>query len=297
MKNQKKAYLFAGLAVLLWSTAASAFKLTLHYANFNQLLFFSSLTSLIVIFIFILAQKKLDKLFTIKNISLFILLGFLNPFLYYLILFKAYSLIPAQLAQPLNFMWPIMIVIISIPMLKQKISLKSISSIFISFLGVIIISTKGNIASLTFDNPFGIALVLFSSIVWALFWILSIKMHTDSLIKLFYSFLFGTIFAFIYSILFAKFTLPSMYGILGSIYIGFFEMGITFIVWYNALKLSSSTAKVNNLIYMTPFLSLIFIALLVKEKLLPSTFVGLIFILAGIIFQNVKLKRKSIGKE
>lgn len=290
MKNQKKAYLFAVLAVLLWSTSASAFKLTLHYANFNQLLFFSSLTSLIVIFIFIIGQKKLNDLFTIKSIIPFILLGFLNPFLYYLVLFKAYSLIPAQLAQPLNFVWPIMTVIVSIPLLKQKISFKSITAIFISFLGVIIISTKGHFTSLTFDNPIGIILALSSSIVWALFWIISIKMRTNSLVKLFYSFLFGTIFVFIYSVLFTKFTLPSMYGILGSIYIGLFEMGITFIVWYNALKLSSSTVKVNNLVYITPFLSLFFIALIVKEKILPSTFIGLIFILIGIIFQNIGKK-------
>jgi drug/metabolite transporter (DMT)-like permease len=33
--------------------------------------------------------------------------GALNPFGYYLILFKAYSLLPAQLAQPLNMIWPV----------------------------------------------------------------------------------------------------------------------------------------------------------------------------------------------
>ena len=294
MKNQEKAYIFAILAILLWSTSASAFKLTLRYANFNQLLFLSSLTSLIVIFVVIIAQRKMPELFKIRSILPFILLGFLNPFLYYLILFKAYSLIPAQLAQPLNFVWPIMTVIISIPILKQRISFKSIVAIFISFLGVIIISAKGNFTSLTFDNPFGIALALFSSVVWALFWVVSIKMHTDPLVKLFYSFLFGTIFVLIYSIIFTDFSLPSLYGIIGSLYIGFFEMGITFIFWYHALKLSSSTAKVNNLIYITPFLSLLFIALVIKEKILPSTFVGLLFILIGIILQNVTLKKTAL---
>ena len=33
--------------------------------------------------------------------------GFLNPFLYYIILFKAYSLLPAQEALSLNYTWPL----------------------------------------------------------------------------------------------------------------------------------------------------------------------------------------------
>ena len=70
-------------------------------------------------------------------------LGFLNPFFYYLVLFKAYSLLPAQVAQPINMTWPILLTIISIPLLGQKITLKSIAALVISFSGVILISSQG----------------------------------------------------------------------------------------------------------------------------------------------------------
>ncbi|NJK98814.1 MAG: EamA family transporter, partial [Bacteroidales bacterium] len=49
------------------------------------------------------------------------MLGFLNPLLYYLVLFKAYSLLPAQIAQPLNYTWPLILVILSIIFLSKNI--------------------------------------------------------------------------------------------------------------------------------------------------------------------------------
>ena len=72
-------------------------------------------------------------------------MGFLNPFLYYVIVLKAYSLLPAQLAQPLNFIWPITLVLLSIPILKQKVSGKNMIAMLISFVGVYFIASKGNL--------------------------------------------------------------------------------------------------------------------------------------------------------
>ena len=271
MKTQKQAYLYAVLSVLLWSTAASAFKITLRYLTTIQLLFFSSLTAAMASFIILLFQGKLKLLtsFTVKDYLHSAILGMLNPFIYYVVLFKAYTLLPAQEAQPLNFIWPIMIVILSIPLLKQKISIKSIGAIFISFLGVIVISTHGNLFNLKFENPYGVILALSSAVVWALFFIFNVRDKRDEIAKLFLSFSFGFIFTFI---LFIKVPLlPNWKGLAGAVYIGLFEMGITFIFWLKALKLSRTTVQVNNLIYLTPFLSLIFINFIIRERIVFST--------------------------
>jgi drug/metabolite transporter (DMT)-like permease len=63
-------------------------------------------------------------------------------------------------------------------------------------------------------------------------------------------------------------------------------MGITFILWLMALKLSSTTAKVSNLIYLSPFISLILIHFFVGEVILISTVIGLAFIVGGIVLQQ-----------
>ena len=51
MKDQNKAYFFAILAVLFWSTIGAAFKLTLEYVSFEELVFYSTLVSLMTLFI------------------------------------------------------------------------------------------------------------------------------------------------------------------------------------------------------------------------------------------------------
>lgn len=290
--NQKKAYLFAAFAVIFWSTAATAFKITLRFITPLEMLFYSSFTAAVTVLIILFFQKKQRMIFSTGKREFLnsAILGLMNPFFYYVILFKAYTLLPAQLAQPLNFIWPIMIVLLSIPILKQKIPLRSLLAIFISFFGVILISTKGNLCSLEVDEPIGVLLALSSSIVWALFFIINIKNTKDELIRLFLTFTFGCIYTFL--LVLPQISLPNLYGLLGSIYIGLFEMGITFVIWIKALKYSSTTAQVNNLIYITPFLSFVFISIVLKEKILTSSFIGVIFIIGGIIMQN-KIKRKT----
>lgn len=288
MKNQKQAYIYAILAVLIWSTVASAFKVSLRHLDFLQLLFYASIVSIILLFIILLIQNKVKllKSFSKKEYLHSALLGLLNPFLYYVVLFKAYSLLPAQEAQPLNYTWPIMLVLLSIPLLQQKIKLKGIFAIIISFIGVFIISTQGNILSFRFTSMIGALLALGSAVIWALFWIYNIKDKRDEIAKLFLNFVFGFIYILIATIFFSKIIFPDVPGLLGVTYVGLFEMGITFVIWSKSLKLSETTAKVSNFIYLVPFLSLIVIYFVVGEKILISTIIGLIFIVAGIIIQQ-----------
>jgi len=58
------------------------------------------------------------------------------------------------------------------------------------------------------------------------------------------------------------------------------------VLWLKALKFSENTARVANLIFLSPFLSLLFIRLLVGEEILLSTLAGLVLIVAGLILQQ-----------
>lgn len=296
MKNQKKAYLFASVAILFWSTMSSAFKLTLNYIDATNLLFFASVTSLLILFLILLFTKQLSQLkeIRLKSILNSAFLGALNPFAYYLILFEAYNILKAQIAGTLNYFWPIVLVILSIPILKQKISYKSLIAIFISFFGIVIISTEGNLKSLESNNLLGIALAVGSALFWALYWIYNVKDQRSEIPKLFFNFLFGTIYIFLYIIIFKNFTVPSENAIIGSLYIGLFEMGLTYIFWLKALKLSINTAKVSNLVYLSPFIALLIIRITIGEQILLTTFIGLIFIIGGIILQKYIDKAKPL---
>jgi len=288
MSDQNRAYLFAISAVLFWSTIASAFKITLNYLDFLQLLLFSSLFSCVALFALLSSQKKLHliKKTNKKDILSSAFLGFLNPFLYYIVLLKAYTLLRAQEAGTLNYIWPITLVLLSIPLLKQRIHWISIAAIFISFFGIIIISTEGKIASLEFREPLGVLLAVSSSIFWALYWIFNMKDKRDEVVKLLLNFLFGSIYILITVLIFSDLNI-SLKGLAGAVYIGLFEMGLTYFLWLKALKLSVNTARVSNLIYLSPFISLIIIRSVIGEKILLATIVGLGFIISGIIIQKL----------
>ena len=179
------------------------------------------------------------------------------------------------------------LVLLSIPLLRQKIKLKSILAITISFFGVFIIATHGNILGFKFTNPAGVLLALGSTIIWSLFWIFNLRDKHDEAVRLFLNFMFGSVFIFVSILHFAKMKIPDLKGILGAAYIGLFEMGITFLLWLKALKLSKTTAHVANLVYLCPFFSLVVISFAVGEEILLSTITGLIFIVGGIILQKL----------
>jgi len=290
MQDQKKAYIFALFAVLFWSTMSSAFKLSLSCLSFDLLLFWSVSWGLVVM---VLLNQLGHSPVQVKNISkknLFssALMGLFNPFLYYLVLFKAYDLLEAQEAGTLNYTWPIVLVLLSIPFLHQKISMKALVAIFISFLGVLIISTHGDLLSLHFKNLLGVMLAVGSAILWAIYWILNMRDSREETGKILMNLFFGWLYIVFYFTITGKpVLLPGWHALAGSLYIGLFELSITFVIWLKALNYSKDTAKVSNLIYLSPFFGLFWIHITVGENIHLYTLVGLIFIIAGIVLQSI----------
>jgi len=288
MKQQQQAYVYALAAVLIWSTVASAFKISLRHMRPIQLLLWADFFSVCCLFFVLVVQKKLLLLKTVPRSSLVrcLALGVLNPFLYYIVLFAAYDLLPAQEAQPLNYTWAITLTILSWPLLGQRLGIQEAVAIGISYTGVVIISTHGNLFDLAFSSGSGVALALGSTIIWALFWIFNARDKTDPVISLFLNFAAGFPLIFTICLLFSSVWQITWQGLAGAAYVGVFEMGITFVFWLKALRLTSSTAKVSTLIFFSPFLSLVFIHFLVGEEILTSTIVGLGFIIAGNALQQ-----------
>jgi hypothetical protein len=108
------------------------------------------------------------------------------------VLFKAYDLLSAQEAQPLNYTWPVAVAILSVPFLKQSIARVSIAAILVSFFGVI--ATRGDILGFRFTDPTGVALAVGIALIWATYWLANVCDDRDYVLKLFLSFSFGLVF-------------------------------------------------------------------------------------------------------
>lgn len=295
MHQQLRAYLFGLGAVLFWATSASAFKFTLRYLKPLQLLFLSALASTVILLVVLSLQNKIRMLiqYPRKHWPLCLVLGLLNPCLYYGVLFEAYDRLPAQDALAINYSWPVMLVLLSIVILRQRIRLLEFAAICLAYSGVVIIATHGNVLSLEFEDPLGVSFALGSTLIWATFWVLNVKHKQDPVLTLFLSFLFSLPVLGLITWLFCPLSGLSLTGLAGAIYVGCFEMGLTFVLWLTALKLSTVTAKVSTLAYLAPFLSMIVIHLVLGEKIKPSSVLGLVLIITGTTLQAMLGKKKD----
>ncbi len=294
MTKQNKALLLALVAILFWSTVAVPFKFGLKYFHFIHFLFITISIAVFVSFLNLIFQKKLKLLANLskKELLLGALGGFLNPFLYYLMLFKAYSILPAQIAQALNYTWPIILVLLSVPFLGQKLNLLSVLTLMVGFIGVYFIASEGKLWPLQPSNPFGVILAISTSVVWASFWLLNTKSSANASVNLFINFSVGWILT-----LPLVFLVPFNYEVprlawVAVGYSGVFEMGITFVIWLTAMRLTSRTDKISNYVFLAPFLSLLFITIFLDEHIYSTTFIGLSLIIASILLNRYLDKKK-----
>mgnify|MGYP001627921410 CR=1 FL=1 len=281
MKNQRLARLSGLVAVQLWSTVATAFKLTLQHYTPLQMMLMACLTSVVVMAVLLAFQGRL---------------GLINPCLYYLLLFGAFDRLPAQEAQPINYTWALVLAYLSEPFLGHRLRGMDILAGLVCYGGVVVIATRGNFSDLSFSDPLGVTLAIASTLVWASYWILATRDRREPVTGLLLNFLFAL--PFIAALTWWQDGLPSLAsgGFAGSLYVGVFEMGLAFVLWSRAMKLATNTSRVSNLIFISPFLSLVFIYLILGEVILASTWVGLVLIVAGLWLQQVGA-RPSAGEE
>lgn len=288
VKDDRRALLLGGTAVLLWSTAATAFKLALAELTVPQLLALAVATSAVVLLAAVLLTGRGAALLdTLRAAPLSLLaMGLLNPVAYYSILLAAYDLLPAQQAQTINYTWAIVLAVLSVPVLGQRLAPRDWLAVLLGYCGVVIIATEGDPLSLHFTRPAGVALALGSTLLWALFWLLAARSRHDPLLALTAQFLLATPAAALLCLL-AGAPLPAAGGgLLAAVYVGLFEMGITWLLWSRALRAASNVSRVGNLIFLAPLLSLLFIALVLGERIHPATLLGFALILPGVVLQQ-----------
>ena len=292
VQNTTKAYLFALTTVCFWSTVATAFKLTLQHLDTYQMVFFASLVSTLVLLIPILLQNNLRLLVNQLRLHWKVTLGFslLNPLIYYLVLFAAYDRLPAQIAQPVNYTWALVLVLFSVLFLKQKLTRYDLAAVDIGYLGVVLIATRGDFSEFTSFSIQGLLLAILSTVIWAAYWVFSVRDQRDQRVAMGLNFLCSLPFSLIACLSFSNFDV-NREGLLGAAFIGTFEMGLAFLFWSRALQLAENTSRVSTLIFLSPFISLVLINQLLGEEIYPTTYIGLIIIVAGLLIQKIPLLR------
>lgn len=277
--------LFGLGAVALWSTVATAFKVALAYMSPLELMWLASLVSWALMGVLVARQGLLGQALK-RGWSTAAWAGLMNPVAYYLVLFAAYDRLPGQEAMALNYTWALAMAFLAVPLLGQRLTRMDVIAGLIAYAGVWVIATRGAVFDVAFADPLGVGLALASTLLWALYWLLNARDHRPALVGQWQNFSVGVPVLTLLLLFGPGLEWHGWAGLGAGVYVGLFEMGIAFVLWQLAVHKVSRTAKVSNLIFLSPPVSLLLLYLVVGEPILPSTLVGLVLILGGLGLQQ-----------
>jgi drug/metabolite transporter (DMT)-like permease len=278
------------LAVLLWSTMATAFKWSLNYTTPLQLIAIASVVSWLffLVALGITGELKILKSTSPGEITRSLLFGLLNPGIYYLVLFEAYDRLPAQDAMAINYTWGLTLPLISALFTRQWPSRQALALALLSYLGILIIATDGQLMALEFEHPMGVGLALLSTVLWGLAWSLNSLQKLEAIPALFLNFTAAIPVLWVFIWREGSMASLTWQSLAAGVYVGLFEMGIAFLLWLNALRMTQNTLQLSSLIFLAPVISLLLITTVLGETISIATLIGLGLILVGLAAQQLR---------
>lgn len=281
----KKAYSLAGISILFWSSVATISKLLLGIMNSYQVLCVSALFAAATLFIIVLLNGKLERMkqYRFKDYCIMVLIGLPGTFLYYIFLYAGTDRMLASQAFIVNYLWPIMSVVFSCLLLREKMTVRKAIAIIMSFSGILTVAGK----DLVQFNPrilTGILLCICAAVSYGAFTALNKKYHYDTQVSMMVSFFAAFLLSLLTNLLMGTDFHITPLQIAGLAWNGIFVMALATTTWALALNLGD-TAKISNLAYITPFLSLIWTNLFLQEPVDLWSVSGLVIIVLGIFIQ------------
>ena len=288
----KKEILYAGTSILFWSTIATVSKLLLTTLSSYEVLTFSAFFAAIALLLanVVTGKIKLLKSYSVRDYITTILICLPGTFLYYIFLYSGTARMAASQAFIINYLWPIMSVVFACIILGERVTVRKCIAFCLSFLGVVTVAGK-ELFSFDAKSLIGVALCILAAVSYGSFTALNRKWSYDYQVSMMISFFTSSLLALIVNLLIGSEFNVGIPHLLGFAWNGFFVMALSTVTWALALKLGG-TAKISNLAYITPFLSLVWTSLILKEPIQPLSVAGLALIILGIFIQ-LKDSRKQ----
>ena len=282
----KKSYFYALVSVFFWSTTTTVSKLLLHSISTMQVLAVSSVFATLFLLMVNVFKGNFKQLKSYQPRDYLVLagVGFLGMFLYRMLLFFGVARMLASQAMIVNYLWPIMAVLASCVILREKLTVRKAIAVVMSFLGVVIVTTGGSAAGLSGRDLTGTVLVAVAAVFYGLFVAINKRLQYDSFVSMMFYNAVAAICAILGTLFSGETLLLTLSQNLGLVWVGVCNTAIGFVAWDLAMK-TGDTAKVANLAYITPFLSLVVAYFLLGDPITIWSVGGLTVIVAGILLQ------------
>ena len=293
----KKQYIYAAVSILVWSTLAAFTKKLLGTMPNFQVLFICAALAFLFMLVINVATGNIKKLrdYRVRDYLYMALLGFIGLFLYKALYNVGLANLTSQQACVINYLWPIMTVIFSCIILRERLTLAKAFAMVCSFVGIAIL-TGGIGGDLGGEVIFGIVGCFIAAACYGLFSVLNKKSGYDLKISMMLFWLVTAVISLPLGLIFETWVSVEGTSWLGFLWLGIMGDGLAYLTWAMALRGLKNTATVANLAYLTPFLSVIVSMVFLGEPFEYKTLIALVFIVGGILVQSMVAARHRKGE-
>lgn len=270
MAEKSLSLLLGIITVLCWGSLATFGKLLLHLPPFYVL----GVTFLIGSLPAFLKPREMIPHWKI------LVWGVGGYFGYHFFLFYAFRFAPAIEANLINYLWPMIMVIIT-PMFfpGEKLKTYHIVGAVLSVVGsVFLVTGKG--ANLSWSNITGYVLALMAAITWPVYSIGKKKMPATSVWSIGSFCFFSGILCFVTHYALEPKVVLQTSDAWKLFFMGMGPFGLAFYCWDSALKMADAKV-IGALAYLTPVLSTLGLIVFGGESLNVTTFIAMVLIIGG----------------
>jgi len=291
MTNKQKGTLYVLICIALWALIPVVAKLGQAGLDNHQFLFWSSLVSFLVLSCAVVFTGNFHfiKKYTMKEWVYYVFLGLLGTYIYYLFLYLGYSKASGMEVLVIQYTWPLLIVLLSLFILKEQLTIKKSLSIVLGFSGVLFVLSKGNVQNIEINNASVIALVGAGAFCFALFSVLSKQVKQEPLGVITVYFLSACIASFISMLSFSEFATPSSTEFLPILLNGILVNGFSYVFWLMALR-NAEASYLAPFSFITPVLSGIYLIIFFDEPFISAYGIGLALVVAGGLTHSINAK-------
>lgn len=292
MTESSKGTIYALLAVAMFATLGTGFKVAVTRLNSYSVVVWMGAWATAALFAFLLREGHLRVIAAeLRRRPLFFpLAGVVGLGVQQILCLRTYELIPASQAVILHYTYPLMMLLLSRLLFREKSGWRALGCVALGFVGVcVLVTAGGGLGDVRLS--LGLAVGLGTAFSFALFCVLIKHASFPVTAGMFLFNLFGLLFLLCLLPLYPMQWSVSPVDMVLLAYLGVFPTAVAFILWNKALRMIP-TGRSSNCALLVPILSLVFIALVLKERIDVMQAFGMAIVLAS-VFLNVRLAGRS----
>ena len=290
----RKNYLYAGITVMIWSTLATVVKIVLSdIPNFEALAVSGAFAFVFLLIVNILnGSIKEMAHYRIRDYLVMTGLGFLGLFMYSALYYYGIAVLSSQEACILNYLWPMMIVVFACVLLKERLTVRKVIAMVMSFAGIVVL-TIGSGGEASGNRLLGVIACVTAAVCYSLFSVLN-KMHRlHQGVTMMWIWLTVAVCSAAAGLLFEQWQPIRGWQWAGVAWLGIVVNAVAYLLWAIALKGVDDSAKIANLAYLVPFLSIVLSAVVLGEQISVNAVIAVLLIVGGILLQSLNIGRKT----